>query len=484
VYAVMVETGLNRHDLGKLILAACFITDLGTVLALGGLFATYGWLLVVFVAVSAVTLLVLPRLLRLAITHFGHRVSEPEIKLLLVVLFALGGLATQAGSEAVLPAYVAGLVVAGVFLHDRVLMDRLRSIAFALLTPFFFLRAGTLISAPALVSGAGVIAVLLLVKLVAKAVGVWPVATAFKLPRQQRTYTTLLMATGLTFGSIAALFGLTHNLIDKAQYTELVTVVILSAFVPTLIAQQLFQPAVVDTEEEEALGGEDVSIIRHGNRPSPHRGSSGPGVLPGSGGWAVAVQDLGVVGVPGGGGAVRVEGECPAPAVDGDLVVEEAQQDAVADAGGSAVGLVPDVVDLAGGGGLGAAAGPPAVRIAQGDGVADGGGDGVAVADVQGQARPGQAGAELLAAQERREPAGAGQQLDGLADDGPLQRLPGQRPRPGGRGGRPAARVARVRVLGVRVAGVRVVPPGQLHAEPDQPVQRAGVHIAHDHWAD
>ena len=187
--------------------------------------------------------MLLPRLVRLAISRFGHRVSEPEIKLLLVVLFALGGLATQAGSEAVLPAYVAGLVVAGVFLHDRVLMDRLRSIAFALLTPFFFLRAGTLISAPALIAGAGVIAVLLLVKLAAKMIGVWPIAAAFKLPRRERTYTTLLMATGLTFGSIAALFGLTHGLIDQTQYTELVTVVILSAFVPTLIAQQLFRPA-------------------------------------------------------------------------------------------------------------------------------------------------------------------------------------------------------------------------------------------------
>jgi hypothetical protein len=92
VYAVMVETGLNRHDLGKLILAACFITDLGTVLALGGLFATYGWLLLVFAAVCVGTVALLPRLLRLAIKHLGHRVSEPEIKLLLVILFALGGL--------------------------------------------------------------------------------------------------------------------------------------------------------------------------------------------------------------------------------------------------------------------------------------------------------------------------------------------------------------------------------------------------------
>ncbi len=276
VYAVMVETGLNRSDLGKLILAGCFITDLGTVLALGALFATYSWLLIVFVVVSAVTVLLLPRLLRLAISRFGHRVSEPEIKLLLVVLFGLGGLATQAGSEAVLPAYVAGLVVAGVFLHDRVLMDRLRSIAFALLTPFFFLRAGTLISAPVLISGAGVIAVLLLVKLAAKMIGVWPTAAAFKLPRQERTYTTLLMATGLTFGSIAALFGLTHGLINRTQYTELVTVVILSAFVPTLIAQQLFQPKVLDTEEEEALGEEDLSIIHHRHGPVERPSSSGP----------------------------------------------------------------------------------------------------------------------------------------------------------------------------------------------------------------
>lgn len=280
VYAVMVETGLNRQDLGKLILAACFITDLGTVLALGGLFATYDWLLIVFVAVSALTLLVLPSLVRMATTRLGHRVSEPEVKLLLVILLALGGLATQAGSEAVLPAYVAGLVVAGVFLHDRVLMDRLRSIAFALLTPFFFLRAGTLISAPALLSGAAVIGVLLLVKLTAKLVGVWPVATAFKLPRRERTYTTLLMATGLTFGSIAALFGLTHHLIDKTQYTELVTVVILSAFVPTLIAQQLFQPEVIDPDEEEALGEEDLSII-HRRSGSPSAGPGRPDQAPG-----------------------------------------------------------------------------------------------------------------------------------------------------------------------------------------------------------
>jgi Kef-type K+ transport system membrane component KefB len=262
VYAVMVETGLNREELGKLILAACFVTDLGTVLALGGFFANFGALLVVFVAVSAAVLAVLPATTRFVIERAGHRVSEPEIKFLLVVLFGLGALAVAAGSEAVLPAYIAGLVIAGVFLHDRILIDRMRSICFALLTPFFFLRAGTLISAPALVSGAGVILALLSVKLLAKAIGVWPTARAFRIPRRERNYLTLLMSMGLTFGSIAALFGLTHHLITQQQYTDLVTVVILSAFVPTLVAQQFFRPDVVDKEEEEALGAEDATTIR------------------------------------------------------------------------------------------------------------------------------------------------------------------------------------------------------------------------------
>jgi Kef-type K+ transport system membrane component KefB len=264
VYAVMIETGLNRQDLGKLILAACFVTDLGTVLALGGLFATYGLLLLVFVAVTAVTLLVLPRATRYVIDCFGHRVSEPEVKFLLVVLFGLGGLATAAGSEAVLPAYVAGLVVAGAFMNDRVLMDRIRSIAFALLTPFFFLHAGLLISAPALVSGAGVIAMLFGVKMLTKLLGVWPTASAMKIPGRERSYMTLLMATGLTFGSISALFGYTHHLIDKTQYTELVTVVLLSALLPTLVAQQLFRPELATERDElEALGEEDLSLPPH-----------------------------------------------------------------------------------------------------------------------------------------------------------------------------------------------------------------------------
>lgn len=270
VYAVMVESGLNRAEIGKVILAACFVTDLGTVLALGGLFADFNWVLFVFVGVTAVTLWFMPTLTRLVLRSLGDRVSEPEIKFLFVVLFALGGLASTARSEAVLPAYLIGLVVAGVFLRDRRIADRLRTIAFALLTPFFFLRAGLLISFPAVLGGAGVIALLFGIKMVTKVASVWPTCAAFGMRTRDRTYTTLLMATGLTFGSIAALYGLTNNLIDQSQYTVLVTVVILSAFVPTLIAQQLFEPEpeAFDQELEDTAGEEDLSTL-HRQHPHP-----------------------------------------------------------------------------------------------------------------------------------------------------------------------------------------------------------------------
>jgi Kef-type K+ transport system membrane component KefB len=265
VYAVMVETGLNREELGKLILAACFITDLGTVLALGVLFAGFSLLLVVFAVVTAIAVFAVSPALKLVTRFLGHRVSEPEIKFLFLVLLGLGGLASAAGSEAVLPAYLIGLATAGVFMTDRVLMNRMRSIAFAFLTPFFFLRAGLLISVPALVGGMGVIGLLFLTKMASKLLGVWPTAAAFGVGRRDRNYLTLLMATGLTFGSISALYGLNHGLIDRAQYSELLTVVILSAIIPTLIAQRLFQPRLIDGDEEDALGAEDASIV---HRPS------------------------------------------------------------------------------------------------------------------------------------------------------------------------------------------------------------------------
>lgn len=245
VYAVMIEGGQGQTALGKTILAACFITDFGTVLALGTLFADFNLWLVVFVVVTSAVLWYMPRWTQFIITKLGAtRVSEPEVKFIFLVLFFLGGLANTAKSEAVLPAYLVGLVVAGVFLRDKTLVHRMRSIAFTIFTPFYFIKAGLFVSLPALWSAIGIIVVLLGLKLATKFIAVWPSTKMFYMRTREANYTTLLMATGLTFGTISALFGLQHNIIDDKQYSILVTVVILSAFIPTLIAQKFFQPTI------------------------------------------------------------------------------------------------------------------------------------------------------------------------------------------------------------------------------------------------
>src|SRR5207302_611210 len=197
---------------------------------------------VIFLGTSVTVFLVLPSVTRWFFERHGGRVSELETKYLLFLLFALGGLAVWSGSEAVLPAYLIGMVLAGTVGKDHVLIRRLRTLCFGLLTPFYFIRAGSFVSVPALVAAPAAFLLMLVVKVLTKIVGVYPVTQAFRSPRKEGMYTTLLMSTGLTFGTISALFGLSHQIVDQAQYSALVAAVIASAVVPTLIANAWFMP--------------------------------------------------------------------------------------------------------------------------------------------------------------------------------------------------------------------------------------------------
>jgi Kef-type K+ transport system membrane component KefB len=246
----MVETGYNQTELGKIILAACFINDIGTVLALGLIFANYNLYLLVFAVVTVVVVAALPFIVRPLFRRIGGRASEPEIKFLFLILFFLGGLATLGKSEAVLPAYLVGMALAPFFLANRELQLRLRAICFAFLTPFYFLKAGSLIEAHALIAGAGLIGLFLAMKMATKFCGILPLTRYFKFDKREGMYTTMMMSTGLTFGSISALFGLTNHIINQDQYTVLLMAVVGSAVVPTLIAQIWFQPRFEPLEED------------------------------------------------------------------------------------------------------------------------------------------------------------------------------------------------------------------------------------------
>jgi len=242
VYSVMLELGLNKTDFGKGILAACFINDLGTVIALGLIFAPFSTRTKIFVIVSIAVFAALPFVTPWFFERFGGRVSELEAKYILFLLFAMGGLAACAGSEAVLPAYIIGMVLAGTVGKDHVLIRRLRTLTFGLLTPFYFIRAGSLVSVAALVRSPLVFVALLLAKLVSKLVPLVPTVRAFNHAGHQGMYYSLMMSTGLTFGTISALFGLNHNIIDQTQYSHLVATVIGSAVIPTAIANAFFMP--------------------------------------------------------------------------------------------------------------------------------------------------------------------------------------------------------------------------------------------------
>ena len=242
VYAVMLEFGLNETAYGKTVLAACFVNDLATVIALGLMFSPFTWKTLLFVTGSVAAFVVLPWITPRFFHRYGGRPSELEAKFLLLCLFGLGALALWAGSEAVLPAYVMGMVLAGTAGKDHALVRRLRTVTFGLLTPFYFIRAGSFVSLGALAAAPLAFFLLLGGKMVTKFVGVYPFTKLFRSPNREALYTTMLMSTGLTFGSISALYGLSHNIIDTAQYSFLIAAVIGSAVVPTLIANAFFLP--------------------------------------------------------------------------------------------------------------------------------------------------------------------------------------------------------------------------------------------------
>jgi Kef-type K+ transport system membrane component KefB len=240
VYAVLVETGLNRELVGKRLMSATFVTDIATVAGLTILFVKPTRWVIPFALVSVVLIAALPRVATWFFARYGNRVIEPEIKLVFAALFLLMWLGSRASSQAALPAFVLGLAMSSFYVSHRAEQNRMRVVSFAFLTPFFFLKGGMSVSTAALWANLGILGVLFVGKMVPKLAGVYPLARKYTAPHA--TFTTLLMSTGLTFGTIASLYGLNAHIIDRTQFSLLISVVVLSAIVPTAIAQRFYEP--------------------------------------------------------------------------------------------------------------------------------------------------------------------------------------------------------------------------------------------------
>ncbi len=243
IYTMLTETGLASTSLGKLLLAACFITDFSAVLTLGLISIDVSIWLAILVIALILSIWLAPKALAWAMRTFKDRISQPDIKLIMLVIFILSWLAIAAGSSAVLPAYVMGITCAGVLTKHRAMINRLQIIMFSVLTPFYFIKAGSYVSFPAVISGFTWILVFLALNMTTKFIAVWPLTRVFHFPIRDGMYSTLLMSTGLTFGIISALYGLTANIITSDQYAVLLAAVVGSALVPSLIAQAWFKPA-------------------------------------------------------------------------------------------------------------------------------------------------------------------------------------------------------------------------------------------------
>ena len=258
VYAVMLETGFNKTSFGKGILGACFINDLGTVIALGLIFAPFNYKTVVFIGVSAIVLALFPIITSLLTRLYGNKTAAIRAKWVVLVLFGLGALALWSGSEAVLPAYIAGMLLAEFAAKEHQWVRRLRTLTVGFLTPFYFIRAGSLVSVGALIAAPLIFIVLLCGKVISKIFGLYPVIGYFRKERSERWYYTLMMSTGLTFGTISAIYGYSHGIITQGQYSFLVAAVIASAVIPTLIANVVFFPRHLLTKQPDKMMSEGI----------------------------------------------------------------------------------------------------------------------------------------------------------------------------------------------------------------------------------
>lgn len=253
VYAVLVETGLSETNYGKRLMAATFVEDASTAVFLTLLFLSLNWYTLYFVIAAIVTLVLVPKLVPLVVKRYGDKVVEPEIKLLFFVIFGLLWLGNAGNNQPGLPIFFLGLALSGYLAEKQYIRKKLRTVAFALVTPFFFFQGGLNVSLKYVWASLGLIALLTVVKLITKFIGVGPFAVLYH--KKNAAFTTLLMSTGLTFGTISSEYGLSHHIINVKQFSVLLTCVIISAVLPTVFALKGFRPKPEDIKDLVTLEG-------------------------------------------------------------------------------------------------------------------------------------------------------------------------------------------------------------------------------------
>jgi len=242
VYSVLLETKLPDANLAKTLLAATFVTDMTTVIVLSILFLKPDLYTLLFVVISIAVIIIASKYSHHIFNHkkLKNKVIEPEIKYVFLLLVIFMFFAAIGNSEAVLPAFILGLLMSKQLAKVKDLMVRLRTVSYAVITPIFFIVGGLKVSFSLILASLGLFIILFGLKIISKFIGVYFLAN--KYITNGSMYFTLLMSTGLTFGTIASLFGLNAGYINPVQYSVLIGVVVSSAIIPTFVATKWFLP--------------------------------------------------------------------------------------------------------------------------------------------------------------------------------------------------------------------------------------------------
>ncbi len=245
VYSVLVETSLCKTQTGKLLMVATFITNMGTAIVLSILFLRPDLYTLLFYTVSSLVIFLAYKYSHVIFENprLKNKVVESEIKYVFLLLLVFIFFANLGGGQAILPAFLLGLAMSQHFQETsktREVKTRLKTVAFAVITPIFFIVGGMKVSISLILGAIGVFILIFTVRQIFKFFGVYVVSKQFL--GEGTVYTTLMMSTGLTFGLVACLFGLNAGLIDQSIYSVLTGVLVLSAVLPSFVAQKWFMP--------------------------------------------------------------------------------------------------------------------------------------------------------------------------------------------------------------------------------------------------
>jgi Kef-type K+ transport system membrane component KefB len=236
IYTVLLDRAARQSDWGRALLGACYLIDLSLLLALGLFFSPHGGRMLGCLTITGVAVLILPWLSLWWSRRWEGLPAAMESRLLLLCLLPLAALATWAGFDPALPAYLLGIALASQWKREHPVARDLRGFCLAFLAPCYFLRVGALVQPSAVAAQALAIPLLAVVALLARVLGTLPGATVFRYPQREVAVASLHLAGGLTFGTVAALFGLRHGLVDLAQYSTVIVALVLLALVPWCLA--------------------------------------------------------------------------------------------------------------------------------------------------------------------------------------------------------------------------------------------------------